>query len=121
MTSNEEGDLLLRVSGILPAEEFHPFLVRVARELGLRGWVRHDSTGALIRAVGREDQLVQLVRAIRDDAPVSLRVRSMDPDLITGGTPPVGDAFTTLPADLEWRDRPAGPAPDHPALLANVA
>ncbi|HVU34907.1 MAG TPA: acylphosphatase, partial [Opitutaceae bacterium] len=76
-----------------------PFVVRVARKLGLRGWVRHDTGGALVRAVGLEDQLVLLVRAIRDDAPASLRVRGMEPEAVTPHTAPVGDRFVALVDD----------------------
>jgi hydrogenase maturation factor HypF (carbamoyltransferase family) len=113
MTTNpDEGDLLLRVTGFVPAEEFHPYVLRVARRFG------HDSAGALIRAVGYEDQLVRFVRAIRDDAPAAVRIRSLDPELITADTPIVGDKFAALAAEtIEWHD----PAPDHTPPLAHVA
>ena len=114
----DEGDLLLQVGGILPAAEFHPFVVRTARGLGLRGWVRHDAAGALLRAVGTEAQLVKLVRAIRDDAPPAVRVRGMDPDLVTAATPPVGERFVALVDEpVDW----PGPTPSAPAPLAHVA
>jgi hydrogenase maturation factor HypF (carbamoyltransferase family) len=122
MNSNsEEGDLLLRVTGILPAADFHPFIVRVAHEIGLRGWVRHDAAGALVRAVGTEDHLVALIRAIRNETPVSLRLRSMDPDLITADTPAVGESFVALPEDVAWHDPATEPSPEHSVALAHVA
>lgn len=119
MTTNyDEGDLLLSVSGIIPADEFHPFVVQTARRVGLRGWVQHHAYGALVRAVGTEEQLVQLIRAIRDHAPASSRVRSMDPEVVTAETPPVSDGFVALGEDLgEHHD----PAPDHSPPLARVA
>lgn len=118
ITNIEEGDLLLRVAGIIPPDEFHPFVVRIARRLGLRGWVRHDSAGALIRAVGSEEQLVMLVRAIREDGPPSLRVRGMDPEAITVHTPAAGDRFVPLvAADTDMHD----PSPEHPSPLERVA
>ncbi len=116
-TYTEEGDLLLRVAGMLPAAEFDPFLMRVVHRLGLRGWVRHDGAGVLIRAVGLEEDLVRLVRVIRDDAPPSVNVRGMDPDLITEATPGIGERFLVLGQDAEWH----GPDPAHPAPLARVA
>lgn len=114
----DEGDLLMQVNGMLPVADFHPFVARVARRLGLRGWIRHDPAGALIRAVGTEEQLVRLVRAIRDDSPPSVSVRGMDPDLITAATPAVGDRFVALIEETpEWHD----PTPTEPAPLAHVA
>jgi acylphosphatase len=113
----DEGDLLLRVSGILPAAEFHPFVLGVARRLGLRGWIRHDAGAAIIRAIGFESQLVQLVRAIRDDAPPSTSIRGMDPDLITADTPPVGERFVAL---IEDNVELHNPTPTEPPL-AHVA
>lgn len=90
------GDLLLRVTGFVPAAEYHPFVVSVARRLGLKGWIRHDAAGALIRAEGYERELARLVRALRDDAPPGTRVRSFDPQVITADMPPVGDWFVAL-------------------------
>lgn len=116
-TYTDEGDLLLRVAGMLPASEFDPFLMRVVRRLGLRGWVRHDGAGVLIRAVGFEEDLVRLVRAIRVDAPPAVNVRGMTPDLITEATPAIGEQFAVLAEDLEWH----APDPGHRAALAKVA
>lgn len=114
---DDEGDLLLRVAGIVPAADFHPFVVKAARRLGLKGWVRHDSAGALIRAIGPELALVRLVRAIRNDAPPSARVRSLDPEVITPETPAVGERFMALVAEpVDWPT----PSPTTPRL-AHVA
>lgn len=116
-TYTEEGDLLLRVAGMLPALEFDPFLMRVVRRLGLRGWVRHDGAGVLIRAIGFEEDLARLVRAIRVEAPPAVNVRGMAPDLITESTPMVGESFVILAEDHEWH----APDPGHRPLLAKVA
>ena len=116
-TYTDEGDLLLRVAGMLPAPEFDPFLMRVVRRLGLRGWVRHDGAGVEIRAVGFEEDLARLVRTIRVDAPPAVNVRGMTTDLITESTPAVGEQFVVLAEDHEWH------APDggHRPVLAKVA
>ena len=116
----DEGDLLLRVTGIVPPDDFHPFVVRVARHLRLRGWIRHDPAGALIRAVGEEIPLAQLVRALWTDAPPSARIRGLDPDLITADTPPVGDHFIALVEEpVGWAD--PDPEPSGTPPLAHVA
>lgn len=116
-TDSDEGELLLQVAGILPPADFHPFVVRLAHRLHLRGWVRHEAIGASLRIVGAEDDIVQLIRGICDDAPPSLRLRGMNPGAITPELPPVGDAFVALADDLGC---PA-PTPHDPAPLAHVA
>jgi hydrogenase maturation factor HypF (carbamoyltransferase family) len=113
----EEGDLLLHVTGILPVADFHPFVVRLARRLGVRGWIRHEAAGAVIRAIGTEDKLYQLVRAIRVEAPPSLRVRGMEPLLVTADTPAVGDGFTAITEELAIQ----APSSEHPGATVCVA
>lgn len=100
----EEGEMLLRVAGKVPAVEFHPFVVRAAHRLGVRGWVQHDPAGALIRAIGTEDQLVLLVRAIRTGAPAAVSIRALDPEVITANTPAVSDHFTALAEASDWHE-----------------
>jgi hydrogenase maturation factor HypF (carbamoyltransferase family) len=103
MTINaEEGDVLVRVWGIVPAKEFQPFVVRSARRLRIRGWVTNDARGALIRAVGVDDAIAALVRAIRDAAPPAMRVRAIETELLTEGMPSVGERFCALPSGPEF-------------------
>ena len=115
---HDEGDLLLRVTGLVPPIEFHPFVVRAARRLGLHGWIKHDPSGALIRAVGEEAALALLVRSIWRESPPSTRIRSLDPELVTPECPPVDDHFVPLLEDTgDWHEpTPAGPSP-----MAHVA
>ncbi len=115
---SDEGDLLLRVTGIVPASDFHPFVLRAAKKLGLRGWIRHDPSGALIRAVGEELPLARFVRALWTDAPASARIRSMDPEAITADLPAVNDKFMALVEEAaEWHE----PAPAASNSLEHVA
>jgi hydrogenase maturation protein HypF len=103
MTINaEDGDVLVRVWGIMPAKEFEPFVVRLARRLRIRGWVTNDARGALIRAVGVDDAIATLIRGIRDDAPPAMRVRAIETELLTEGMPPASDRFCTLPNGPEF-------------------
>ena len=48
----EPSDMLLRVRGTVQGVGFRPFVHQVATRLGLRGWVRNDAEGVLIRAAG---------------------------------------------------------------------
>lgn len=92
----DDGEILLRVVGLLPAGEFEGFLLKVGRQLKLRGWVKPESSGALVRALGTEDQLLKLVRAIRCDAPPSARVRSLELEALTPETPGLSVGFEPL-------------------------
>jgi len=112
----DEGDLLLRVTGYVPATDFHPVVVAAAQKLRVRGWVQSEAGGALIRAIGSETQLVSLVRAIRRAQPTSASIRSLDTEPIEATTLSVGDRFVALVAETV-----ALPDPTPSAPLANVA
>ena len=74
-----EVDVLLRVRGTVQGVGFRPFVRRAAAGLRLRGWVRNDTQGVLIRAAGPPPAIAALVRAIRADAPPAARVESVEP------------------------------------------
>ena len=64
----------IRVTGVVQGVGFRPFVWRLAHELGLFGWVRNDGQGVEIAAQGASEQLVELMRRLRADAPVLARV-----------------------------------------------
>jgi hydrogenase maturation protein HypF len=70
--------MVLRVRGVVQGVGFRPFVHRVATRLGLRGWVRNDSEGVLIRAVGPAPAVKALVRALRAEAPPAARVQEVE-------------------------------------------
>jgi acylphosphatase len=47
----------IRVSGVVQGVGFRPFVWRLARELGLGGWVRNDSRGVEIEVRGAAEQV----------------------------------------------------------------
>src|SRR4051812_15859550 len=67
-------DVLIRVRGIVQGVGFRPFVHRTANQLGLRGWVRNDSQGVLLRAVGDPADIDRLVVALREQPPTAARV-----------------------------------------------
>ncbi|MET9930382.1 acylphosphatase, partial [Streptomyces sp. NPDC006324] len=40
----------LRVTGVVQGVGYRPFVYKLARELGLSGWVRNDPEGVLVEA-----------------------------------------------------------------------
>jgi len=71
-------DLVLRVRGIVQGVGFRPFVHRVASRLRLRGWVRNDAQGVLIRAAGPAAQVEALMRALTEEAPAAARVFAVE-------------------------------------------
>jgi hydrogenase maturation factor HypF (carbamoyltransferase family) len=51
----------IRVSGVVQGVGFRPFVWRLARELGLGGWVRNDSRGVEIEVCGAAEQVKTLI------------------------------------------------------------
>lgn len=71
-------DRMLRVRGTVQGVGFRPFVLRLASELSLRGWVRNDAEGVLIRAAGDADQLEKLALQVVCKAPAAARVTSVE-------------------------------------------
>ncbi|MBL8396486.1 MAG: carbamoyltransferase HypF [Candidatus Accumulibacter sp.] len=67
----------IRVSGVVQGVGFRPFVWRLARELGLAGWVRNDSRGVEIEVRGAVDQVKALVQRIEQEAPPLARINSV--------------------------------------------
>lgn len=67
----------IRVSGVVQGVGYRPFVWRLARELGLAGWVRNDSRGVEIEVRGAAAQVSQLIDRLRHDAPPLARVNSV--------------------------------------------
>ena len=93
-------DRLLRVRGTVQGVGFRPFVLRLARELGVRGWVCNDAEGVLVRAVGDAIQLEQLADGIVQRAPAAARVAGVEwLDPLPGQPPPV-NGFAISESDL---------------------
>ncbi len=71
-------DICLRVRGIVQGVGFRPFVHRTATGLGLRGWVRNDPQGVLLRAVGPATAVEQLALILRAHPPAAARVESVE-------------------------------------------
>lgn len=106
-------DVLLRVRGTVQGVGFRPFVHRIARRLGVRGWVRNDPQGVLIRAAGDAVRVDALVSALEHEAPPAARVTEIrrlppgsaeqptGPDFLITASHLDGPAVTAAtPADL---------------------
>jgi hydrogenase maturation protein HypF len=105
-------DRLIRVRGTVQGVGFRPFVQVTAVRCGLRGWVRNDAQGVLIRAVGTAEAVAAFAEALVREAPVSANVESIEDQVQAEAAPipeefaiaesvqPKGDLETAVPADL---------------------
>lgn len=93
-------DRFVRVRGTVQGVGFRPFVQKLATKLGVRGWVRNDARGVLIRVRAEGDLMAKFVSALRDEAPRSARVADVvlfENEAENG--PPIGDSFVISPSE----------------------
>ena len=59
----------IRVAGVVQGVGFRPHAHRLARELGLAGWVRNDARGVVVEVEGESDALDAFLTRLVADAP----------------------------------------------------
>ncbi|WP_414663251.1 carbamoyltransferase HypF [Horticoccus sp. 23ND18S-11] len=92
-------DIVLRVRGTVQGVGFRPFVHRLATGLALRGWVRNDRQGVLIRLVGPGEKLETFERALRDDLPPAAHVLTITEQPPESTLPDAGPEFTIIESD----------------------
>jgi hydrogenase maturation protein HypF len=73
----------IRVTGLVQGVGYRPHVWRLARELGLAGWVRNDAAGVDITAEGNEESLIALLSRLRAEAPPLARVDAVEAHTVT--------------------------------------
>ncbi len=89
-------DRMLRVRGTVQGVGFRPFVLRLATGLGLRGWVRNDAEGVLVRAVGEISKLEDFADQVRMKSPPASRVTGVEWLESPPTDPAVNGAFTII-------------------------
>lgn len=106
---------MLRVRGTVQGVGFRPFVLRLANELGISGWVRNDSQGVLVRAVGETSKLDLLAEQVATRAPSAARVTAVEwlDGPLEAATPPGEFSIieSTLPANGAETGAPIDSAP----------
>ena len=69
--------LQLSARGAVQGVGFRPFVYRMARELGLVGWVGNTPRGVSMELEGRREQLDAFVQRLRQDPPLPCRLEEL--------------------------------------------
>ena len=77
----------IRLTGIVQGVGFRPFVLRLAKDLRLSGWVRTDARGLEIEAHGPERGIDVLVERLRHEAPTFSRIDSLLRQTVTAQHP----------------------------------
>ena len=70
--------ITIRVRGIVQGVGFRPFVYRLARELGLDGWVRNDGEGVEIAVYGSAETVATLLARLKHEAPPLARIDQIE-------------------------------------------
>lgn len=68
----------ITVNGVVQSVGFHPFVHKLANQLGVGGWVRNTSTGMLMEIEGRPQELEHFCHHLQHDAPPLAHILSLD-------------------------------------------
>ncbi len=78
-TTQERVRLRVEVCGAVQGVGFRPFVYRLARELGLAGWVSNSSQGAVIEVEGNVEALAGFLRRLQSDRPLPCVLHDLIP------------------------------------------
>jgi hydrogenase maturation protein HypF len=70
--------LCVEIHGAVQGVGFRPFVYRLARDLGLAGWVINDVRGVFIEAEGPRDRLEQFLARLPAESPPRAIIHSLD-------------------------------------------
>lgn len=70
--------LEIKITGLIQGVGFRPFVYRLARELGLTGWVNNSAQGVLINVEGNPEKLSQFLTQLRSKKPPRSRIDSLE-------------------------------------------
>lgn len=68
----------IHINGIVQGVGFRPFVARLARKIGVCGWVRNDVDGVHILAQGSTEQNAEFYKRLQSDAPAPARIISIE-------------------------------------------
>jgi hydrogenase maturation protein HypF len=70
--------LEIKITGLVQGVGFRPFVYRLARGLGLTGWVNNSAQGVLIKVEGNPENLSQFLTCLQSENPPRSRIDSLE-------------------------------------------
>ncbi|NGZ96017.1 MAG: carbamoyltransferase HypF [Nitrospira sp. WS110] len=98
----------VNVEGTVQGVGFRPFVYRLARELGLSGWVTNMRSGVLIEAEGEAGDIESFLRRLKEHAPASATIEAMN----TSSIPVVEEQYFSIAPSVETGQRALVIPPD---------
>ena len=98
----------LKIEGVVQGVGFRPFVFRVARELGLAGWIMNGTEGVLVEAEGTAEAVDRLLDRLRTGCPPGANIERMTLRSI----PAIGDVAFTIQPSHEAGTKQLAIAPD---------
>ena len=95
-----EQALHLHIQGQVQGVGFRPFVYRLAREMGLRGWVNNGVDGVHIEVCGADDTLQHFAQRIVAGAPALARITAVHQHIFPSEPFPI---FKSSPAKASAR------------------
>jgi len=74
----EESSILLKMRGRVQGVGFRPVVFRLAHELGLRGWVLNNESGAEVALYGRAEEIEQFRAELPGRLPAAAEIQQME-------------------------------------------
>lgn len=108
MITGQATRVQLKIEGVVQGVGFRPFVFRVARELGLAGWIVNRVDGVLVEAEGTADAVDQLLLRIQTGCPPGANIERMTLHSI----PAIGDAAFTIRPSHEAGTKRLAMSPD---------
>ena len=69
--------LRVNITGVVQGVGFRPFVYRLARELGLKGFVLNNELGVSIEAEGEKEKLIEFLRRLQEEKPPAAAIYSI--------------------------------------------
>lgn len=79
------GRVSIKVSGVVQGVGFRPYVFRLAREMGLTGFVRNTGSGVLIEVEGENEGTSGFLGRLKAEAPPLARITGLDVRELPGG------------------------------------
>lgn len=70
--------LQINISGAVQGVGFRPFVYRIARELGLTGWVLNSSQGVIIEVEGERARLNAFIKKLKNESPPNAVIQGFE-------------------------------------------